>query len=71
MLTFHIERQGKAIQICCDDEGMAVLIKALEDVRTEGHLHLRTPENGGRELNEKDPWGIKAIGEVMLDWVGD
>ena len=72
MLSFHMTNEGRELQVYCDDEGMATLIGALEKIRpTGGHVHLRTPSNGGRELSEKNPWGEKAIGEVVFTWTGD
>jgi hypothetical protein len=60
------------LEINCDEKGMAVLIKALESVRADGdHIHLLTPSNGGRELDEIDPWGKPGIGEVIINWVGE
>jgi hypothetical protein len=71
MLCFQIISQGREIQIGCDDQGKATLINALNKVETAGHLHLRTPGNGGRELSEKTPWGKDTIGEVIITWCGD
>ena len=71
MLSFHIINSGR-IQIHCDDEGMTTLIGALEKIRPDGgHVHLRTPSNGGRELDEEDGRGRKGVGEVIITWVGD
>jgi hypothetical protein len=50
---------------------LATLIKALEEVRSSGHLHLLTPANGGHELNETNPFGEPAIGEVIITTGGD
>ncbi len=51
---------------------MAKLIEARERVRADGdYMHLLTPSNGGRELDEKTPRGKEAIGEVILEWVRD
>ena len=71
VLSFELANEGRAIQIHCDKEGLATLTTALERVRTSGHLHLRTPANGGRELSEKNPWGKEAIGEVIITTGGD
>lgn len=72
MLSFELANAGRAIEISCDEQGMAALIKALEKVRSDGdHVHLLTPSNGGRELSEKNPWGKEAIGEVIINWVGE
>jgi hypothetical protein len=72
MLAFEIAYEGKAIVICCDEQGMTKLIKALERARADGnHIHLRTPANGGRDLDERDPWGQQAISEVIINWVSE
>jgi hypothetical protein len=72
MLSFDLAEEDRTVKIYCDENGMATLIKALERVRADGdHIHLRTPANGGRDLDEKDPWGQEAITEVILNWVGD
>jgi len=66
MLSFELTESGKTIQICADDDGLALLRKALERVTGSGHLHLRTVANGGKELNDTNPWGQAAIGEVII-----
>ena len=72
MLSFEIIRKGKAVQICCDDEGLNRLIGALEKLRgTATHIHLRSPAGGGNELSEKNPWGPMAISEVIITTGGD
>ena len=71
MLSFELANEGQAIQICCDSEGLATLIRALERVRTSGHLHLRTSANGRRELSETNPLGKPTIGEVIITTGGD
>jgi hypothetical protein len=35
------------------------------------HIHLRTRVDGGRDLDEKTPWGEKAVCHVILNWVGN
>lgn len=71
MLSFQIVTPNE-IQIHCDDSGMATLIGALEKIRPDGgHVHLLTPSNGGRELDEQTPWGDPTVGEVIITWVGD
>jgi hypothetical protein len=42
-----------------------------ESAPTVTHIHLRTPADGGRDLDEKTPWGTEAIYEVVLNWAGD
>jgi hypothetical protein len=71
MLSFQIKNAGREIQIDCDEQGMATLIGALEKVRFGDHVHLLAPSNGGRELDEKTLWGRDAVGEVVINWVGD
>lgn len=72
MLSFDIVNEGRGIEISCDERGMTTLIQALERVRADGdHVHLLTRSNGGRELDEKNPWGKETIGEVIINWVGD
>jgi hypothetical protein len=72
MLSFQLANEGREIQIECDEQGMNTLIGALEKIRYKGgHVHLRTPSNGGRELSEKTPWGDDAIGEVVINCNGD
>lgn len=72
MLSFRIVNSGRGIQMHCDDEGVAVLMNAIERLRRDqDHIHLRTPSNGGRELDEQTPFGLEAIGEVIIDWEGD
>jgi hypothetical protein len=66
MLSFELIESGKAIQIFADDEGLSLLRKALEQVTSSGHLHLRSIANGGNELNDANPWGKAAIGEVVI-----
>ena len=69
MLSFEVAESGKAIQIFMGDEGLSLLRKALEQVTSAGHVHLLTKANGGRELNEVDPFGKPAIGEVIINVV--
>jgi hypothetical protein len=71
MLSFEIVNDGKAIQICCDREGLETLVQALERARQLGHLHLRAPSAGGRALNDQTPSGDRAIGEVVITTGGD
>jgi hypothetical protein len=66
MRSFEVIESGKAIQIFADDEGVGLLRKALEQVTTAGHLHLRSIANGGNELNDANPWGSAAVGEVII-----
>jgi hypothetical protein len=66
MLSFEIIQSGKTIQIYADTDGLLILRKALERVTSAGHLHLRSSANGGKELNDANPWGQAAIGEVII-----
>lgn len=71
MLSFALSDEGRTVVINCDGEGMTKMIKAFERVRAHGHIHLRTAADGGRDLDEKTPYGEDAIYEVVLNWVGD
>ncbi len=72
MLSFELTNEGRGILIYCDEDGMTTFVAALERLRSHGdHIHLLTRSNGGRELSEKNPLGKDAIGEVIIDWVGD
>ena len=72
MLSFQIINSGRGIQIYCDEEGMATFISSLEKLRSAaaGHVHLRTPSNGGGELSEQTPWGQGTVGEVIVTFGG-
>ena len=72
MLSFQLINQGQGIQVNCDEQGMTTLLEALKKVQpTGGHIHLRTPANGGKELDEKSPWGEDTVGEVVITWTGE
>jgi hypothetical protein len=73
MVSFQVINQGKGIQISGDEQGMATLVEALKKIQpTGGHIHLRTPANGGKELDKMTPWGEEdTIGEVIITWSGD
>jgi hypothetical protein len=66
MLSFEVIEAGKAIQIFADDEGLSLLQMALEKARSTGHVHLLSVANGGKELNDANPRGNAAIGEVII-----
>ena len=72
MISFSIVPRAnrQAIQICCDEPGLATLIDALGRLRERGHIHLRTPANGGHELSETTPSGQPAIDEVIVTFGG-
>lgn len=68
MLSFQIADSGREIQVHCDEAGVAILLATLTKLQSSpGHAHLRTPSNGGRELDEETPWGEVAIGEVIIN----
>jgi hypothetical protein len=73
MLSFEIVQSGttQAIQVDCDDAGLATLLDALKRVPRQGHVHLRAPSAGGNELSETTPWGKPAICEVIITIGGD
>jgi hypothetical protein len=71
MLSFQLVNQGRGIQVLCDEQGVTTLVEALKKVQpTGGHIHLRTPANGGTEPDEKSPWGEDTVGEVIITWTG-
>jgi hypothetical protein len=71
MLSFVID-YGNQIQIICDEKGAGTLIDAVERIRhTGGHVHLRSPGGGGRELDDKTPWGEDAVAQVIITCHGD
>lgn len=72
MLCFQIINDARGIQVLCDDKGADTLIQAIEEIRaSRDHVHLRTPSNGGHQLDEKDPWGKEGVGEVIITWAGE
>lgn len=71
MLSFEIIESGKAIQICCDAEGLAILKKKIASLEKFGHVHLRSPRSGGNDLSETTPFGHPAIEEVIITGGGD
>lgn len=72
MLSFQLINHGQGIQVNCDEHGVSTLLEALKRVQpVGGHVHLRTPANGGKELDDKSPWGEDTIGEVIITWAGD
>jgi hypothetical protein len=72
MLSFQLINQGRGIQVNCDEQGMTTLLEALKKVQPTGdHIHLRTPANGGKELDEKSHWGEDTVGEVVITWTGE
>jgi len=69
MLSFEIDKLKNVIQIYCDDGGLDSLISELKRLRTDenvGHIHLRAPSADGSILNDQNPWGADAVGEVIV-----
>ena len=72
MLSFGLAEDGAAIQIYCDQHGMATLLKTFARLVSDaGHIHLRGPAAGGNELSETSPFGESAVGEVIIDYAPD
>jgi len=72
LLSFEIGNAGRQIQIACDEQGMAVLIQALEKIRAVGgDVDLLSPSNGGRELMDQTLWGQEAVGKVVIIRAGE
>lgn len=72
MLSFRLIKANNAVQIDCDDQGIAMLITAFEKLRGSGsHVHLRAPPHGGADLSDETPWGARAVGEVIISHGGD
>jgi hypothetical protein len=70
MLAFHVAREGDAIEIDCDAPGVAVLLRTLADLIAAhaSHQHLRGLGAGGRDLDEEDSAGRKAVSEVIINY---
>jgi hypothetical protein len=72
MLSFQIVRDGKTIQIDCDNDGIDLLIDTLLKLKGSGsHVHLCAPSHGGIELSDLTPHGASAISEVIVSHGGD
>ena len=72
MLSFEIADGGRAIQVCCDQKGLETLICELEKLRgTAAEISLYSPSRGGKDLSDKDPWGVKTVPEVRILTGGD
>jgi hypothetical protein len=74
MLSFQVVREGRTIQICCDDQGVDALIAVLKKLRGSGsHVHLSAQSTGPgtATLSDQDPFGEKAITEVIITHGGD
>jgi hypothetical protein len=73
-ISFQIIQSAKtkAVQICVDDEGLAMFIDTLDKLRGTGsHVHLLAKQNGGTQLSNKTPFGEDAVGEVIITHGGD
>lgn len=64
MLSFQIIQFPNAtgIQVHIDEDGLALLLRQIESARKHGHVHLRTPANGGNDLDEMTPTGSESDG---------
>jgi|KBSSwiStaDraftv2_1062776.scaffolds.fasta_scaffold546401_2 glutamine synthetase len=74
MLSFQVIREGRTIQICCDDQGVDALMAVLKKLRGSGsHVHLSAQSTGGENaiLSDQDPFGEKTIVEVIITHGGD
>jgi hypothetical protein len=65
VLSFTLEREGRTIQICADDEGIDRFVAALLKLKETGHLHLWGKEMGGF-LSDEDPFGCSAVTDVSM-----
>jgi hypothetical protein len=73
MLSFHVIREGRVIQIYCDDQGIDSLIAVLTKLRgSSSHDHIWAQSAGGKNaiLNEENPSGEIAINEVIISHGG-
>jgi hypothetical protein len=69
MLSFQVIREGRVIQIYCDDQGIDALIAVLTQLRGSGsHDHIWAQSAGGKNaiLNEANPFGEEVIKEVII-----
>jgi hypothetical protein len=74
MLSFQVIRDGRVIQIYCDDQGIDALIAVLTQLRGSGsHDHIWAQSAGGKNaiLSEEDPFGKETIKEVIITHGGD
>lgn len=70
-ISFEIISSGNAIQICCDEEGIAALIKQFQLAQESGHLHIRDTSAKYGILSTKTPWDKPAVSEVIITTGGD
>jgi hypothetical protein len=68
MLSFEIRETANenAIQIHYDEAGLRLLINAINKTQEQGHVHLRSPSAGGKDLRDLTIHGKKAVGEVII-----
>jgi hypothetical protein len=75
MLSFHLVREGSALQVHCDDRGLDALIDVLKKLRGSGtHVHLWAPSIAGEAhaaLSDTSPFGEEALPEVIITHGGD
>lgn len=65
-LSVKIVQSGTAVEICFDRAGIDRLVERMHQAMTEGHIHLWSPVMGGRDLDERTPWGDAALAELIL-----
>jgi len=65
VLSFEMVKSGdsQALQIWCDEEGLKILTRKLEEVR-KGHVHLYA----GQHLDLETPFKTPGIPEVIIDF---
>jgi hypothetical protein len=60
---------GESVVVYCDSNGLDYLIDALINLKNSsdtGHVHMTAPSAGGNVLDDQNPWGEKAISEVIF-----
>ena len=68
MLQVEWDQEGEKVEIHLDDEGIAYLISALEELKKKqspDDLQLMTPEWGGEGLTSKADSGDRAIVNLL------
>ena len=54
ILTVEHNEKQEAIEVYCDNEGLDLLIRNLNNLKkNKGHLHFMTPSWAGNELTEE------------------
>ena len=57
-LKYHDSKDSTEVAICCDEEGLDLLIEKLQRLRGKrDHTHLMTPSWAGDELTEQKQGG--------------